>query len=151
MELRSADPLAKPRITLNLFAERADVEAMIRSVEMMRELYTTPPLGDLVAREVLPGPEVRGRDGIERWLRENLLVTHHSVGTCAMGHGPQSVVDPQLRVHGIEALRVCDASIMPTVPGGNTNAPSIMIGEKASDLVLGKSLPPANLPPQGRN
>ena len=78
-------------------------------------------------------------DEIDAYTRETAGVTQHPVGTCTMGHGSMSVVDPQLRVHGIEGLRVVDASIMPTVPGGNTNAPTIMVGEKAADLILGKA------------
>lgn len=145
MELRSADPRDKPRITLNLLADRADVDTLVRSVAMVRELYGTEPLAGLVASELMPGPEVQTRDDIEQWLRDTLITTHHSVGTCAMGVGEEAVVDPQLRVRGIERLRVCDASIMPTVPGGNTNAPSIMVGEKASDLIRGQELPRAEI------
>ena len=102
-------------------------------------------MASLIDREVRPGPEVETDAQIEAFLRETLVTSHHSVGTCAMGIGSHSVVDPELRVHGIEALRVCDASIMPTVPGGNTNAPAIMVGEKAADLVRGLTLPPADL------
>ncbi|WP_126173698.1 GMC family oxidoreductase [Altericroceibacterium xinjiangense] len=145
VKLRSADPKDKVRITLNLMADQWDVDTLVRGVERVRELYATPPLSDLVARELMPGPDVRSRDEIEAWLRETLITTHHSVGTCAMGIGEEAVVDPQLRVRGIEGLRVCDASIMPTVPGGNTNAPSIMVGEKAADLIRGQSLPAADI------
>jgi choline dehydrogenase len=148
MELRSADPRDKPRITLNLLADRSDIDTLVRSVALVRELYGTDPLAGLVAGELMPGPEIRTAEEIEQWLRETLITTHHSVGTCAMGIGDEAVVDPQLRVRGIEGLRVCDASIMPTVPGGNTNAPSIMVGEKASDLIRGRELPRAEL---GRN
>ncbi len=145
MELASADPFAPPRITLNLLAERSDVETMIRAVKIVREIYATEPYAGLIARELKPGPEVRSDAEIEAWLRATLITTHHSVGTCAMGVGSNSVVDPQLRVRGVEALRVCDASIMPTVPGGNTNAPSIMVGEKAADLIRGQALAPAEV------
>ncbi|WP_202385553.1 GMC family oxidoreductase N-terminal domain-containing protein [Altericroceibacterium endophyticum] len=148
MELRSADPADKPRITLNLMSDRSDVETLINSVEMVRELYKTEPLASIVAQENLPGADVQSRDEIEAWLRSVLITTHHSVGTCAMGIDEEAVVDPQLRVRGVENLRVCDASIMPTVPGGNTNAPSIMVGEKAADLIRGTSLAPAELPRQ---
>jgi len=147
MELRSADPADKPRITLNLMATRRDVERLARGVKLVRELYATEPLASLVAREVTPGPGVATDEEIEAYLRSVLITTHHSVGTCAMGIGSDAVVDPELRVRGIDRLRVCDASIMPTVPGGNTNAPSIMIGEKAADLIRGRSLPRAELPP----
>jgi choline dehydrogenase len=98
-------------------------------------------MSDLVGREVRPGLEVTTDADVESYLRKTLVIAHHSVGTCAMGAGPDAVVDPELRVRGIDGLRVCDASIMPTVPGGNTNAPSIMVGEKAADLIRGRLLP----------
>lgn len=143
LKLRSANPADKPRIRLNLLATRHDVDTMIRSVRLMRELYATQPLAGLVSHETMPGADVHTDEAIEAWLRRSTIFTHHAVGTCAMGIGSHAVVDPQLRVRGIEGLRVCDASIMPTVPGGNTNAPSIMVGEKAADLIRGQSLPPA--------
>jgi choline dehydrogenase len=143
VRLRSADPADKPRIRLNLLATKNDTATMVRSVKLMRELYGTQPLAGLVSEETMPGPSVRTDDEIEAWLRHSLIFTHHSVGTCCMGTGANAVVDPQLRVRGVEGLRVCDASIMPTVPGGNTNAPSIMVGEKAADLIRGQALPPA--------
>jgi choline dehydrogenase len=141
MLLRSADPRDKPRIWLNLLAERADVDTLVRGVRIARAVYQTSPMSDLVGREVRPGLEVTTDADIESYLRKTLVIAHHSVGTCAMGAGPDAVVDPELRVRGIDGLRVCDASIMPTVPGGNTNAPSIMVGEKAADLIRGRLLP----------
>jgi choline dehydrogenase len=142
VRLRSADPADKPRIRLNLLATKNDMDTMVRSVRLMREFYGTEPMASLVSEETVPGQAVRTDDDIEAWLRQSLIITHHSVGTCSMGIGANAVVDPQLRVRGIDGLRVCDASIMPTVPGGNTNAPSIMVGEKAADLIRGRSLPP---------
>ncbi|MEC3951399.1 GMC family oxidoreductase [Sphingobium sp. HWE2-09] len=146
MELRSADPADKPRITLNLMSTRRDVDTLVRGVKIVRELYATQPLAGLIANELMPGPAVQTDAQIEAWLRSILITTHHSVGTCSMGVGSHAVVDPQLRVRGIDRLRVVDASIMPTVPGGNTNAPSIMVGEKGADLILGRRLPPADIP-----
>jgi len=146
MELRSADPADKPRITLNLMSSRRDVDTLVRGVKIVRELYATQPLAGLIAHELMPGPAVQTDAQIEAWLRSILITTHHSVGTCSMGVGSHAVVDPQLRVRGIDRLRVVDASIMPTVPGGNTNAPSIMVGEKGADLILGRRLPPADIP-----
>ncbi|WP_243450891.1 GMC family oxidoreductase [Sphingosinicella sp. CPCC 101087] len=141
MKLRSADPADPPRITLNLMADRRDVDALIRGVRIARDVYRTEPMASLVDREVRPGAAIETDEEIENFLRKTIATSHHSVGTCAMGIGSHSVVDPKLKVHGIEGLRVCDASIMPTVPGGNTNAPTIMVGEKAADLVRGRSLP----------
>ena len=145
MTLRSADPRDPPRIFLNLFSERSDVETIIRGLRIARQVFQTEPLASLVAEEVMPGSQVQTDAEFEAYLKKVCLVSHHPVGTCRMGHDAMSVVDPQLRVHGIEGLRVADASIMPTVPGGNTNAPSIMVGEKAADLIRGTSLPPAEL------
>ena len=144
MELASADPADKPRITLNVMATKRDADTLARGVRIVRQLYATPPLADLISHETFPGPDVQSDAEIDAFLRNNLITTHHSVGTCTMGIGSHCVVDPQLRVRGIEGLRIVDASIMPTVPGGNTNAPSIMVGEKGADLIRGKSLPPAD-------
>ena len=145
LRLASDDPFAKPRIQLNLMESRKDVDALIRSVKLIRELYETAPLSDLVSREISPGAGVDSDADIEAFLRRTLATSHHAVGSCTMGHGPLAVVDPQLRVHGMEGLRVIDASVMPTVPGGNTNAPSIMIGEKGADLLRGRRLPSAEV------
>ncbi|HEY5411250.1 MAG TPA: GMC oxidoreductase, partial [Caulobacteraceae bacterium] len=145
MTLRSADPRDAPKIFLNLFAECSDVAAIIKGLRIARQVFQTEPLASLVAEEVMPGMQVQTDAEFEAYLKKVCLVSHHPVGTCKMGHDPMSVVDPQLRVHGTLGLRVADASIMPTVPGGNTNAPSIMVGEKAADLIRGTSLAPAEL------
>ena len=108
-------------------------------------MFQTEPLAGLVAEEIMPGPAVQTDAEFEAYLKKVCLVSHHPVGACRMGHDAMAVVDPQLRVHGIDGLRVADASIMPTVPGGNTNAPSIMVGEKAADLIRGTSLAPAEV------
>jgi choline dehydrogenase len=145
MELRSADPADKPKIFLNLFAERSDVETLIRGLKVARKVFETEPLASLVAEEVAPGKAAQSDAELEAYLKQAAMISHHPVGTCRMGHDEMAVVDPQLRLRGIEALRVADASIMPTVPGGNTNAPSVMVGEKAADLIRGDILPPADL------
>lgn len=136
VRLRSADPHDPPRITLNLFTEGADVDTAIRGVDAARAIYHTPPQSRITGRELRPGPAVNTREEFLSYIRANGGVTQHPVGTCAMGVGPMAVLDEQLRVRGIEGLRVADASVMPTVPGGNTNAATIMVGEKASDLIL---------------
>jgi choline dehydrogenase len=136
LTLRSADPQAPPRISLNLFAERADLETAKRGVALARMIYGTEPQARLTGREIRPGAANDSDEKLEAYIRANAGVTQHPVGTCSMGVGPDAVVDPRLRVYGVEGLRVADASIMPTVPGGNTNAASIMIGEKSADLVL---------------
>jgi choline dehydrogenase len=145
MKLRSNNPLDKPRVHVNAFGDPADIDTAIRGIEAARHIYRTRPQADLIARERLPGPERKSRAELEAYIRANGGITQHPVGTCKMGVDEDAVVDPQLRVRSIERLRVADASIMPTVTGGNTNAPTIMIGEKASDLILGKHLPPADV------
>lgn len=134
--LRSADPHDPPRIQLNLLSDPADVDTLVRGIGVARNIYSTAPQSALTGRELRPGAELTSRSDLENYLRDNLAVTQHPVGTCAMGVGQGAVVDPQLRVRGVAGLRVVDASIMPTVPGANTNAACIMIGEKASDLIL---------------
>jgi len=142
VSLRSADPRESPRIQLNLLSDRDDIATLIRGIQAARSIYATEPQARLTGRQIRPGSALSSPAQLETYLRENLAVTQHPVGTCAMGVGPEAVVDPELRVHGLTGLRVADASIMPTVPGGNTNAACIMIGEKASDLILGFTCPP---------
>lgn len=134
--LRSADPADKARIQLNLFSHAEDFVTMRRAVQAARALYATPPLADLIDVETLPGGALRSDAELDDAIRALAGITHHPVGTCAMGVGPQAVVDPRLRVHGLTGLRVVDASIMPTIVGGNTNAATLMIGEKAADMIL---------------
>jgi choline dehydrogenase len=140
MTLRSADPLAPPRIQFNLFGARADLVTMREAVKIARDLMSRRPFADFLGPEVVPGPRVKTDAEIEEAIRNFCGTTQHPVGTCAMGTGKDAVVDAQLRVRGVAGLRVVDASIMPAIPGGNTNAPTIMIAEKASDMILG--LPP---------
>lgn len=135
LELRSANPLERPKIALNLLATDNDFGEMRRGVAAVRKLFATPPLAGLIAREIKPGPAIIDDQALDAYVRNNLRITQHPVGTCSMGVSEQAVVDPRLRVRGVESLRVVDASIMPTVPGGNTNAPVIMIAEKAADLI----------------
>jgi choline dehydrogenase len=145
VKLRSKDPKDAPRIFLNILSERRDVETLISGLRIARKIFETPPMADEIDHEMAPGKDVQSDADLEAYLRRAAMVSHHPVGTCRMGHDAMAVVDPQLRLRGVGGLRVADASIMPTVPGGNTNAPSIMVGERAADLILGKSLPPAEL------
>jgi choline dehydrogenase len=96
----------------------------------------TSPLKEITGEEIAPGAKLRSDEELLDWVRNNAETTYHPVGTCKMGSDPLAVVDRELRVHGIEGLRVADASIMPTLTSGNTNAPAIMIGEKCADMVL---------------
>jgi choline dehydrogenase len=141
MRLRSANPADAPRIQLNLFSDPADMATARRGLAAARRIYATRPQADLVAAETAPGPEVGSDAEIEAYIRRTAGVTQHPVGTARMGSDERAVVDPQLRVRGIEGLRVIDASIMPTVPGGNCNATTIMLAERGADLILGRSRP----------
>jgi choline dehydrogenase len=140
VRLASADPRAAPRILSNLLQDERDVSSLARAVEQTRELMATAPLSDLIDRELAPSAGRTSHREVLDFVRENARPACHPSCTCAMGDGPDAVVDPQLRVRGIEGLRVVDASVMPSIVGGNLNAPTIMIGEKAVDLILGRSI-----------
>ena len=136
VSLASRDPFAPPRIEFKFMETAHDVDAMIRGVRLARKLAEQPALKPYIAEEVVPGPAVRSDEQLIEDIRNRGVSNLHPVGTCRMGTGRDAVVDPRLRVHGIRGLRVADASIMPLVVGGNTNAPSIMIGEKCAAMVL---------------
>jgi len=142
LTLRSADPSDKPRILTNSLAEPEDVAAMLEGMRIARELAGTEPLRSVVKREIFPGVG-DGVGDLEEDLRRRVELLYHPVGTCRMGTDDDAVVDEHLRVRGVEGLRVADASIMPLITGGNTNAPVIMIGERAADLVKGAAGVPA--------
>ncbi|MBO9519120.1 MAG: GMC family oxidoreductase N-terminal domain-containing protein [Porphyrobacter sp.] len=148
VELKSADPREVAAVTLNIMAEESDREQMRRAIRTARKIYNTAPMGDLISSERTPGVQVDSDEELDAYIRASCYCAQHPTSTCAMGTGTNSVVDPELRVIGVEGLRVADASVMPTVPGGNTNLPCIMIGEKAADLIRGRSLPRAELPQQ---
>jgi len=138
--IKSADPLAPPAIRFNFLETRSDVQALTAGMRLARGFSQQPALQPYVAEELLPGPAVSTDAEFEANIRETANSNLHPVGTCRMGPEGDTVVDARLRVHGIAGLRVADASIMPTVPAGNTNAPSIMIGEKAAAMILEDAL-----------
>jgi choline dehydrogenase len=142
VSLRSADPAAKPRIEYNCFAELEDLDVLRRGLRAARHVYGTAPQSELIAEEVLPGAAVQSDSELEQYIRASAGITQHPVGTCSMAAGTGRVVDQQLRVCGLDGLRVADASIMPTVPGGNTYGAVLMIAERAADLIRGRILPP---------
>ncbi|BAW24040.1 GMC family oxidoreductase [Pseudomonas putida] len=145
ISLNSPDPHDKPLIEGNFLSHPDDLDTLVEGFHMIRRLVATEPFARHLQGELVPGPNVNSRSEIESWIRANLGTVYHPVGTCKMGHDHMAVVDDQLRVHGIEGLRVADASIMPRLITGNTNAPAMMIGEKAADLLLGKTaLAPAS-------
>ena len=139
LRLRSADPREHPRLLFNYLQTPDDVSTLVAAVKLVREIYAQPALSSLSDDELCPGPSVVTDDELETWVRNNAGTSYHPTCTCRMGPSsdPSAVVDPALRVHGIEGLRVVDASVMPDVVSGNTNAPTIMIGEKAADMILG--------------
>jgi choline dehydrogenase len=134
--LRSADPKDKPRILTNSLADPDDVAALVAGMRIAREIVAASPLADVTVNEIYPGSDA----DLEDDLRARVELLYHPAGTCRMGTDDESVVDEQLCVRGVEGLRVADASIMPLIPGGNTNAPSIMVGERAADLIRGPAM-----------
>ena len=138
LRLRSSDPIAKPRMVGNHLADPDDMAAMVAGMKLARELAATEPLASASGREIYPGPDVSDDAALERDLRRRCELLYHPVGTCRMGSGDDAVVDPELRVRGVEGLRVIDASVFPTITRGNTNAPTIMIAEKGADMLLGR-------------
>jgi choline dehydrogenase-like flavoprotein len=137
--LRSADPTAKPRMVTNTLSEPDDVASLVAGMRLAREIAGQPPLAEVVLKELKPGADAVEREELEADLRRRLMLIYHPVGTCRMSDtGEDAVVDSQLRVRGVEALRVVDASVMPTITGGNTHAPTVMIAERAADLIRGR-------------
>jgi choline dehydrogenase len=135
VKLASGDPRQPPRILSNVLSTENDRAFFRRIIPQIREIFATSPLADVIHGEVMPGPDVRTPEEIDAWVRSIIGTAMHAAGSCAMGTGPEAVCDAKLRVRGIEGLRIADASVMPRIVGGNTNAASIMIGEKAADLI----------------
>jgi choline dehydrogenase len=135
--LRSSNPLDAPLIRPNYFEDPRDLETMVEGLRVARTLLEAAAFRPYRKRELCPGSDVKDDRALRAHIAKFAETLYHPCGTCKMGHDPDCVVDSELRVHGVEGLRVVDASIMPTVPGGNTNAPTIMIAEKAADLIKG--------------
>jgi choline dehydrogenase len=135
VRLKSNDPFAPPEIKFNFLRNESDMRVMIAGVRIARSIARQHALQRLMMGETAPGVAIHSDEDIAADVRRRGVSNLHPVGTCGMGHGPMSVVDPRLRVHGIAGLRVVDASIMPMIVAGNTNAPTIMIAEKASDMI----------------
>ncbi len=136
MKLASTDPSKPPVLDPMYLAEQADVDALLHCVKVCREIGAAKALDDWNAGEVWPGAGPKTDTELVEYIRRAAGTYHHQVGTCKMGVDSMSVVDPELKVYGVDGLRVADASIMPAVPSGNTNAPTIMVGEKAADMIL---------------
>ncbi|MEM7753837.1 MAG: choline dehydrogenase [Pseudomonadota bacterium] len=138
LELRSADMRDQPAIHPNYLATKTDQDTIVEGIRIARRIARTEPVASVITDEYSPGWDMDDADydALLDWARNTATTIYHPTGTCKMGHDPMAVVDDRLRVHGVTGLRVADASIMPVIVSGNTNAPTIMIGEKASDLVL---------------
>jgi choline dehydrogenase len=138
IELKSANPLDPPAVFPNYLTARTDQETIVAGLKLLRRIMAAPQMQPFIASEFQPGAAVASDDDLLDYARRRGGTVYHPTSTCKMGVDPLAVVDPELRVHGIEGLRVADASIMPTVVSGNTNAASIMIGEKLADMVREK-------------
>ena len=136
IHIKSPDPRAHPAIRFNFLHDPIDRAAMTAGIRLMRHMMAQAPMDAYRGDEFSPGPEVSTDEQILTWIRNNSQTAYHPIGTCRMGPlGTHAVVDDKLRVHGLDGLRVADASIFPTMPSGNTNAPSIMVGEKCADII----------------
>jgi choline dehydrogenase len=136
IHVTSKSPSAPPAVRFNFLSSQLDRDVTLETMRITRRIMTAPPMQGIATDEIAPGVNLQADDELLDWVRHNAETTYHPVGTCKMGSDPMAVVDDQLRVHGMQGLRVADASIMPTLTSGNTNAPSIMIGEKASRMML---------------
>lgn len=142
VRLKSADPTEGPLIDPNYWADPYDRKMSLEGLKMAREILRQPALRSFLLGERLPGPDKVTDDELAEYAFRTCKTDHHPSGACSMGTGEMAVVGPDLKVHGLEGLRVCDSSVMPRLPSSNTNAPTIMVGEKGSDLVLGNRRPP---------
>jgi choline dehydrogenase len=147
ISLKSADPRDYPAIQPNYLATETDRRVLREGVRIAREIFAQAAFDDYRGPEIWPGAEAQSDADLDVWVRRTAETIYHPVGTCAMGTGANAVVDPQLRVRGVDGLRVVDASVMPTLIGGNTNAGTMMIAEKASDMILGKPALAPESPP----
>jgi choline dehydrogenase len=135
IRLRSSNPLDAPAIRANYLSDSCDMDVMLEGIKLSRKLAATKAFDSYRGTELHPGPAAQDDAALRAHISKFTETLYHPVGTCKMGNDSSAVVDSELRVHGVEGLRVVDASIMPTVVGGNTNAPTIMIAEKAADLI----------------
>ncbi len=146
--LRSGDPADAPKIKFNYMSTDQDWQDFRRAIRLTREIFQTDPIAQYVDHEIQPGSEAQSDEALDAVVREHAESAYHPCGTARMGRrdDPRSVVDPENRVIGVDGLRLADSSIFPLIPNGNLNAPSIMVGEKAADHILGRRLPSENLP-----
>ena len=143
IKLRSADPYDRPASHFNYMSHPDDTRELVEALKVMQELLTQPAFDEFRGERINPAPEAKTDSELEAWVRAYSSTDYHPCGTCRMGHDDLAVVDGQLRVHGVDHLRVVDASVMPDIVSGNLNAPTQMIGERAADYILGKAQLPA--------
>jgi choline dehydrogenase-like flavoprotein len=147
VKLASPDPHAAPLIDPALLSAPEDMEPLLRGLKLARQVFAAPPFARYHAAEFLPGTVVQSDEEMKDYIRATAATVHHLAGSCRMGIDERAVVTPELEVMGIDGLRVADASIFPKLMGGNTNAPVVMVAEKAADMILGKPAPaPIHLP-----
>jgi choline dehydrogenase len=135
IKLASANPLDKPLVNPNYLGVDADRERLIQAVKISREIFATSAFAPWVGEELMPGPDFAGNDRLDHFVRQYADSYHHQAGSCKMGLDDMAVVDPQLRVYGVQGLRVADASVMPFVQSGNCHTGIVMIGERCSDMI----------------
>jgi choline dehydrogenase len=140
ISLASADPMAAPKIEANYLSHPEDLPTLLRGLQIARRIAASPALDRFILRETLPGPDLATDAELEADIRQRAETIYHPVGTCRMGSDPASVTDPQGRVRGVEGLRVVDASLMPQIIAGNTNAPTMMIAETIARKILSGSV-----------
>ncbi|MDX1588651.1 MAG: GMC oxidoreductase [Oleiphilaceae bacterium] len=147
VRVQSGDPRQPPRILFNYLAHKADRQGFRDCVRLTREIIGQPAMDPYRGEEIQPGAEVTTDEAMDAFVRRSVQSAYHPSCTCKMGQDRRTVVDPQSRVHGLEGLRVVDASVFPTIPNGNLNAPTIMLVERAADLIRGREpLTPAKVP-----
>src|SRR5690606_35412307 len=136
VHIASPDPFAWPKIDPAYLEHPDDAEVLLKGIKAVRDVASRPSMRPLVLRETRPGDEAVSDEALYEYIRETTQTTWHIVGSCRMGMDEGAVVDPELRVHGVPNLRVVDTSVFPTIPSSNTNAPTIALAEKASDMIL---------------
>ena len=139
LRIKSPDIAVPPALQPNYLATQGDRDTVVAGLRVARAVFETPAMREVVVNEVTPGPQADSDEALLVHTRNTAGTTYHQTSTCTMGTHPMAVVDPELRVHGMEGLRVIDASVMPTVISGNTNAATIMIAEKGADMILAAS------------
>jgi choline dehydrogenase len=141
VHIKKSDPNYPPEIRFNFLSSDSDRQTLLKGMKVVRNWVNADAMRGIVGCELAPGAITTNDEELLNWVRNNAETTYHPVGTCKMGMDPDAVVDNELKVHGITGLRIADASIMPTLTSGNTNAPAIMIGEKAASMVLAANTP----------